>query len=33
MNVIEINENKGFYFIGAKAKEYKTLYLDNFENF
>lgn len=33
MQIIELNENGGFNFIGEKSNEYKKIYLDAFENF
>jgi len=33
LEVIELDENGGFHFIGEKSDDMKKLYLDCFENF
>jgi len=33
MEVIELDENGGFHFIGEKSNDNKKIYLDSFENF
>jgi hypothetical protein len=33
MEVIELDENGGFHFIGEKLNDNKKIYLDSFENF
>jgi hypothetical protein len=31
--VIELDPNGGFHFVGEKADDYKKIYLETFENF
>jgi len=33
MEIIELDKNGGFHFIGEKSNENKKIYLDVFENF